>query len=626
MTTQLSWLPPLPDNFRQLCSALGNSETESAAASLTWLAGHALDGSRLQLLAKARDRLAARAADGIGLPQFRLGVLSNATTDFLKASIAASGLRHGLDIRVHLGGFGQVLQDALDPSAAINTAQCDAILLALDHRALPLIGTPGQDHAAHVEVAIDHLSRIRDGLRSNGGGAVIFQTIPPQPETLFGSLDTLVDGTHRAIIADFNAALKRMVRSSVGDLLLDVEGLASGIGLKTWHDPIQWHVAKLPFSQHALPLYAEHVARLLAAMRGRTRKCLVLDLDNTVWGGVIGDDGLNGIVLGNGSAVGEAHLDVQRLALALRARGIVLAVSSKNDHDVALQPFRDHPDMLLRENHIAVFQANWTDKASNLEAIAHKLTIGIDSLVLLDDNPAERAQVRQALPMVGVPELPPDPALYSRTLQDAGYFDTVSFVAEDGQRAEQYTANAKRVELQKSNHDLDGYLRSLDMVATCGSFSPLVRARVSQLINKSNQFNLTTRRYTELDVADMEDDPAIYGQQIRLSDAFGDNGIICVIICKITPEAWDIDTWLMSCRVLGRGVERFILNRIANAARAAGAKRLDGTFIPSSRNELVRDHYPTLGFTKTSEQDDGTTRWSLDLASFNPLPVHITEG
>ncbi len=249
--------------------------------------------------------------------------------------------------------------------------------------------------------------------------------------------------------------------------------------------------------------------RVLSALRGKSRRALVLDLDNTIWGGVIGDDGLQGIQCAQGDAAGEAYLSVQRLALELRERGIVLAVSSKNNDEVARSPFRHHPELLLKEEHIAVFQANWNDKATNIKAIAQELSLGLDSMVFLDDNPVERNLVRQILPEVAVPELPSDPALYARTLAAAGYFESVVFSDEDVKRARYYQDNARRVGLQKQAGDIDAYLESLQMEITFQPFDETGRARIAQLINKSNQFNLTTRRYTESEVAAAESGPKL---------------------------------------------------------------------------------------------------------------------
>jgi len=384
-------------------------------------------------------------------------------------------------------------------------------------------------------------------------------------------------------------------------------------------------LAKLPFASAYLPLYAEHVGRTIAAQRGKSRRCLILDLDNTVWGGIIGDDGLEGIVIGQGDATGEAHLDVQQTALALRDRGIVLAVSSKNNDEIARQPFREHPEMLLKEEHLAVFQANWNDKATNITAIAKELALGLDAMVFLDDNPVERNLVRGMLPQVAVPELPDNPALYTRYLLAGGFFEAVAFSDEDRKRAEFYQDNARRVALQQQVGDLDAYLVSLAMKITFQAFDDTGRSRITQLINKSNQFNLTTKRYSEDEVKDAQYSPDCFTLQVRLADVFGDNGMISVIICRRNGEDWEIDTWLMSCRVLGRKVERAVLQEILSQARQQGIKRLLGVYIPTERNQLVEEHYAKLGFTHEATDPDGNSHWSLTVADAaeEAIPMQI---
>jgi FkbH-like protein len=421
----------------------------------------------------------------------------------------------------------------------------------------------------------------------------------------------------RHLISEVNRGLAASLAGSP-DLLLDVAGLAATVGLAEWHDPTLWNMAKLPIASAFVPLYADHVCRLIAALRGKSRRCLILDLDNTLWSGVIGDDGLEGIVIGQGDATGEAHLTVQQTALALRGRGIVLAVSSKNNDDVARSPFREHAEMALREDHFAVFQANWDDKATNITAIARELDLGIDAMVFLDDNPAERRLVRDMLPSVAVPELPSDPALYARTLLASGYFEALAFSGEDRKRADFYQDNARRVALQARAGDLEAYLASLAMVITFQPFDGAGRSRIAQLIAKSNQFNLTTRRYTEAQVAAAEADPACFTRQIRLSDIFGDNGMICVVICRpdeADAAAWEIDTWLMSCRVLGRKVEQATLAEILREAGARGIERLIGIHRPTARNKMVESHYANLGFTQIRREPDATTHWALNVAT-----------
>jgi FkbH-like protein len=607
----LAWMQRPPADFGRQCRSVLDGN-DSAGQRLRALANCALDTNQLVRLAGVA-RTARTAKHSLApLVPFRLGLLGNGTLDVIAAAIDASAARYGIDMDCVTPEYGQVMQSALSPESHVNRAGPDAVLLAIDYRAFPLRPTPGDRPTADRTVAewLANLTAMRDGIRGNTAAVCIFQTLAPPPEGLFGHSDRSLPGTLRWLVDAINRGIVEQVMTQ-GDLLLDVAALAETVGLADWHSPPQWNMAKLPFADVFVPLYADHVARLVAALRGKSRKCLVLDLDNTVWGGVIGDDGLEGIRIAQGDPVGEAFLSLQQMALALRQRGIVLAVASKNTDETARLPFRQHPEMLLREDHIAVFQANWTDKPSNLKAIAEALSFGLDALVFVDDNPMERDLVRRTLPQVAVPELPDDPALYARTVAAAGYFEALGFSDEDRQRADFYRDNARRLKLQEQTTDLDAYLASLDMVITFRPFDATGRSRIAQLINKSNQFNLTTRRYTEGELAELEQDPDCFTLQVRLIDTFGDNGMISTIICRRGADAWEIDTWLMSCRVLGRGVENMVLRELLQHARARGIRRLIGVYRPTERNAMVQDHYGKLGFVQTGRAPNGTTTWEL---------------
>jgi len=621
--SELQWLPRAPKDFSESLKALANS-TATPGRALQALASYGLDLNQLTRLAKALDRTMEKArAAGSSLDSlipFRLAVLSNSTIDMIVPALRASALRYGIALEVVQPSYDQVAQEALTPDSKVNSSKPDAVLLALDFRAIPLKLSPGDAEAAAATVqgAIGYLQALRDGIKTNSNAVCIFQTFAPPVETLFGSLDRSLPGTRRSLLDAINRELATLVLGS-GDLLLDVAGLAETVGLAEWHNTQLWNMAKFPFSDHLIPLYADHVARSVAALRGKSRKALILDLDNTVWGGVIGDDGLDGIKVAQGDARGEAHLAVQRLALDLRQRGIVLAVSSKNTDEVAREPFEKHPEMLLKLDHIAVFQANWNDKATNIQAIAEELNLGLDAMVFLDDNPVERGLVRKLLPQVAVPELPEEPAYYTRYLAAAGYFEAVAFAGEDLQRAGFYQDNARRANLQKQVGGVDAYLASLDMTITFQPFDATGRARIVQLINKSNQYNLTTRRYTEPEATVAEQDPDVFTLQVRLADTFGDNGMISVVICRPgEPRVWEIDTWLMSCRVLGRKVEHMVLREVLQHARHAGIETLKGVYRPTEKNKLVIDHYAKLGFAKVSEDESGLTRWELAVAGPEP--------
>jgi FkbH-like protein len=622
----MDWLPN-PEDFR---GSLRQAQ-EPAPDRLEKLA--ALAQYRLGFLETIQlDRALARtgAESGDGFPAVRLAILSSATVDHLVPGIRVGGLRRRLLIDVHIGPYGQYRQQLLELDSPLHQLRPEFILLSLTAReaiaAVPLAATPAEADAA-IGRSIDELRRLWRKARETFHATVIQQTFLNVAEPLFGSYDRLVAGAPTRLIARLNERLSEAA-SEEGVLLLDIARASERDGLDAWFDVTRWLQGKLEIAPQAAPVYGELLARIIAAQRGLSKKCLVLDLDNTLWSGVIGDDGLQGIVLGEGSGTGEAHLALQRYAKQLRERGVILAVCSKNDPAIAEAVFRDHPEMLLKRSDIAAFVANWEDKAKNLARIAGQLNIGIDSLVFVDDNPAERARIRQSLPMVAVPELPADAAYYARCLADAGYFESIAFTGDDTQRAEQYSSNASREALRESSQNIDDFLRGLEMSVTFGPFRPVDLARVAQLIAKTNQFNLTTRRHSLEDVLRFTGADGCLTLQFRLVDKFGDNGLVSVMILapdSLAPDLLEIDTWVMSCRVFGRQLEHEAMNIAVEAARAVGVRALRGDYIPTPKNGVVRELYPRLGFTGAPQAspDGAITRWALKLSDYVPHRTHI---
>jgi FkbH-like protein len=393
-------------------------------------------------------------------------------------------------------------------------------------------------------------------------------------------------------------------------IMWDLEALAARVGRDNWFDAVRFHEVKAPFRIDLGALVADHLCRTIAAMTGKSCRALVLDLDNTLWGGVVGDDGVPGIRLGQNSAEGEAYVDFQRFIMNLRRRGIVLAVCSKNTDAIAREPFRTHPEMLLKEQHIAVFQANWLDKASNLTAIAEALDLGLESLGFADDDAAERERVRQELPMVSVPEIGSEPAYYAARIADSGIFEHLLLTSDDRARAESYQRRTAGAELKARIGNYDEYLDSLKMTLTVSRFDAIGRARIAQLINKSNQFNLTTRRYSEIDIRRFEENTQeILCWQASLEDRFGRHGVVAVVIVRTAPRIWAIDTWLMSCRVLSRSIEETLMNLLMAEARAAGVETVAGEYLPTPRNALVADFYRRLGFSPAENATPSPGAW-----------------
>ncbi len=606
----LSWLPQPSQDFSQRLNYAVNGND------LRELAKFSLDENQLRRLYKKTLSLQNDQVNLLPLTDMKIGVISNATTNLAVPALVGTALRFGISLQVIEAEFNQIAQEAFSANSLFTGQNLNVVLVAIDYRGLPLLPCPGDKDLAekNVKDCLVYVKSVVNSLRTKTGAQIILQNIAAPVEALSGSFEGRLIGSLTWLISHLNSEFDTLTADDT--FILDIAGLAANLGLTNWHDPTLWNIAKLSFSQRYMPIYADYVCRILAARLGKSRRCLILDLDNTLWGGVIGDDGLEGILIGNGDPTAEAHLHIQRTALELRERGVVLAVSSKNEDATARQPFKEHPDMLLREEHIAVFQANWSDKASNIKAIAETLSLGLESMVFLDDNPAERMQVRRELPEVAVPELPKDPALYARSLIAAGYFEAITFSEEDRKRATFYQDNARRAQILNQSSDMDTYLKSLDMEISFAPFDETGRVRIVQLISKSNQFNLTTKRYNELDIKELESDKSFYTRQIRLKDTLGDNGMISVIVCKKHVSAWEIDTWLMSCRVLGRRVELAALQDIVTNAKTNGTTKLTGIYIPTARNIIVKDHYKKLGFTKISGESEIET-WELDITNYN---------
>jgi FkbH-like protein len=632
--TELHWLPTIPD-WRARLRTLANAQPGCDPAT-AWNEAVALANGRLNfVLTNALDETVRNVFPtqpaGIATKPVRLAVLGSATLTHLLPAIRVAGLRRGIWIDTYENDFGQYAQELSDPDSELFAFKPTAVLLSLDGYHLGAGVTAGLD-AAGADAALDEIKgRIRETWRLAREAfrcAVIQQTALPVHPVVLGNNEHRLPGSRARFLARLNEALREMADDAGVDLLA-VDEYAARDGVTAWHDTALWHRSKQEISPVAAPLFGDLVGRLLAAKQGRSFKCLVMDLDNTMWGGVIGDDGMEGIALGQGSALGEAYVAFQDYARELSRRGVILAVCSKNDEANAVEPFEKHPEMVLRRPDISSFVANWSDKAGNIRAIAEELNIGIDSLVFIDDNPFERNLVRQELPMVAVPEVSDDPTYFPRAIADAGYFEGLSVTDEDRERTALYQGNKARDALQASATDLPSYLRGLEMQLVWKQFDRVGLQRIVQLINKSNQFNLTTRRYTEEDVFAVMDDPNAFGLQLRLLDRFGDNGVIAIIVGRL-QENQDlyIDTWLMSCRVLGRQVEPTTLNLIAQQAEKLGARRLVGEYIPTKKNGMVKDHYAKLGFTVMDRDEAGGNRNLIDLASFKPTEtfIHVIEG
>jgi FkbH-like protein len=627
----MSWLPIAPDFGVDLGVALGSPDPTDCLEKLASLAQHQLGYLETLQLDRALGRLTRESGSGFAI--VRLAVLASSTVNHLLPAIRVAGLRRRLMIEIYTGAYGQYRQDLLDPNSSLHNFAPHFVLFSISARdviaGVPLMATSDAVNET-IARSMDELRLLWRKARETFAATIIQQTFLDTSEPVFGSYDRLVPGAPTQVVKQLNDELsKAAVEDSA--LLLDVARAGERDGIDAWFDTGNWLHGKLEIAPAAAVLFGEMVARIVAAQRGLSKKCLVFDLDNTLWGGVIGDDGLEGLVLGEGSAVGEAHLALQRYAKRLKERGVILAVCSKNDPAIAESAFRDHREMLLRRPDISAFLANWDDKAENLKAIATQLNIGLDSLVFVDDNPVERARIRQGLPMVAVPELPKDIANYVRCLADAGYFETVAFTSEDRQRTEQYAANAEREAYRKISGSMDDFLRGLQMSVVFGQFRTADLVRVTQLFNKTNQFNTTTRRYTSEEVANFATGNETMTLQFRLLDKYGDNGLVSAMILQPNPnlpEVFEIDNWVMSCRVFGRQLEFEALNIAVEQARRRGIKAFHAAYIPTLKNGVISELYPSLGFSPVSDETprNGAKYWSLDLAEYVTRSTQISRS
>jgi FkbH-like protein len=627
------WLPARAD-WQDALEKAKLLEPSAAIDVYRLLADSRMDFARTVKLDRAIQRALGRAGDVLadGFTTIKLALLGSSTLTHLLPGIRVAGLRRGLVIEVYEPPYGTYWQELVDPASGLHAFAPTVVLLALDARRVAEMGSS--------DAVLQHMRGCWKMAKQAFACAVVQQGVMPVMPLLMGNQEHRLANSPAAIVDAVNAGLRPAADAQgVSILALDVFVLEDGI--RRWHEPALWYRAKQEAHPAMSPMYGEQVARVVGALMGQSRKCLVLDLDHTLWGGGIGDDGLEGIVLGQGSATGEAHLELQRYAKQLTQRGVVLAVCSKNDEANARLPFERHPEMVLRLGDIACFIANWEDKATNLRRIAKTLNLGLDSLVFVDDNPVERGLVRRELPMVAVPEMPEDPAEYVRVLAAAGSFEGVGVTEEDRERAAQYAANTRREAAADSvaATDLAGYLAGLRMELEWRPFDLGGRGRIVQLINKTNQFNLTTRRIGEAEIERMTSRCETLTLQFRLKDLYGDNGMIGVVIAEPATPAklaaagfkvgdvsgtdLAIDTWLMSCRVLGRQVDDAMMNVLVEQVRARGVRRIFGHYIPTAKNAMVREHYHRMGFKLLETAGDGATLWALETEAYQPLTTQI---
>lgn len=549
-----------------------------------------------------------------GLKALRVAVIGSKTLTQLTWLLTLNLLGSGFLVDLYESDYGVFQQEILNPQSGLYIHQPQVLFALTDYR--DILNYPDMMQQAHdvetvVEQEYSSWAHLWHTFHERTHAVLIQNNFDLPDVRLLGNLESRLPGGRVAYIQRLNRYMADHVPNYV--LLHDLDYLTSYYGKRQWYDPRFYFFSKQPCAFGVLPAYAASLTAIVRAQWGMGRKCLVLDLDNTLWGGVIGDDGVAGIVVGPGTPQGEAYLELQNYACQLKERGILLAVCSKNDLHNAQSPFLEIPDMALKLEDFSCFIANWDPKPDNLRVIARHLNISTDALVFVDDNPVERAMIREYMPEVAVPELPEDPAFYIRTLVEGAYFEPVTLSEEDRERTRMILENQQREQLAQSTNSVDGFLKQLDMVAEIRPFTEIDLDRIAQLVVRSNQFNLTTQRYSRAELQALMLDSTVVTRTVRLKDRFGDNGLICVWIGKLKDEdeLLTIDTWLMSCRVLSRGVEQNLLNHVLQYARQKDIKRIQGLYIPTQKNKLVQDHYSTLGFNLIHRWENGTTEWEL---------------
>jgi FkbH-like protein len=547
----------------------------------------------------------------------RLFILRSFTVEPAVALLRAAAFVNGIDLTMQVGDFNAHAQEILDPTGRLYRFTPDMVILAVQTRdAAPDLWTghadlsPAQSNAAVERVVADFQQWLQT-FRAHSQAYLIVHTLEIPPLLSQGVLDSQSEAGQAAAIQRINQELRRIAGEHRGVYVLDYDALVSRHGRLRWHDERKWLTMRMPIAADNLIHLANEWLRFIHPLTGKVCKVLVTDLDNTLWGGVLGEDGLEGIQLGP-EYPGAAYQTVQRAMLDLFQRGVILAVCSKNNLPDAMEALERHPGMLLRPQHFAALRINWNDKVQNLYEIAAELNVGTDALAFIDDNPVERARVRVEAPEVTVIDLSHDPMGYAKALRDSPVFERLVLSAEDRERGQYYAEQRVRLEFERSASSLEDFYRSLQQELEIALVTTETLTRVAQLTQKTNQFNLTTRRYSEQQIVDMTSSPDWRVYSVRVRDRFGDNGLVGVAITRDVHEVCEIDVLLLSCRVIGRTVETALLSFLVERARSIGMKRLQGWFLPTKRNEPAKEFYPEHTFRPLAERDGGTL-WSVDL-------------
>lgn len=559
-----------------------------------------------------------------GVPTLKACLLGDSATQFLATAIKGMGVERGYNIDLFEAEYNQVERQVFDPTSDLYRHEAKyTIVFQSTHKLLEKYSMMSAEEQA--QMADDRLDFIRT-ICAQIPGYIIYYNYPEIEDTVFGSYANKVQTSFTYQLRKLNYELMNLSQECQNLFICDLCGLQNKFGRDVMFDPTVYVSTEMLLSIDSLPYIASRTMDIICSIEGKFKKCLILDLDNTIWGGVVGDDGWENIQVGHGLGIGKAFTEFQEWVKKLKNRGIIVCVCSKNDEEKAKEPFEKNPEMILKLDDISVFLANWENKADNIRTIQSILNIGFDSMVFLDDNPFERNMVRENVPGVTVPELPEDPGEYLEYLYTQNLFETASYSNADKDRTKQYQVEIKRVTAAKAFTNEADFLKSLNMVSEVKGFDKFNIPRVAQLSQRSNQFNLRTVRYTEDQITDIEQSGKYATFSFTLEDKFGDNGLIAVVILQDisnkVPSTLFVDTWFMSCRVLKRGMENFTLNTIVDYARKKGYKKIIGEYLPTSKNGMVKDHYPNLGFEAIKGVE--IMQWVLDVEKYKDRECYIS--
>ncbi len=555
--------------------------------------------------------------EGVRFTPLRIAILGGETTNDIKNVMELFLLNNKIQPEFYESEYNRYYEDAMFPNEELESFKPELIFFCTCNRNIaefPEITDSNELVESKLQSTYERFQAMWDHVSTTYKCPIIQNNFDPPMFRLMGNRDSWDIHGRTNFINRLNQLFAEYAAAHENFYIHDINYEASVIGLSNWSDSSYWHMYKYGVSVPAIPFFSFNVANIVKSIMGKNKKVLMLDMDNTLWGGVIGDDGADNIEIGQETAMSQVYSEFQSYVKSLKSLGVLLTVNSKNDHDTAVKGL-ERPDSILHPDDFVSMKINLDPKSRNLVDTAAELNLLPESFVFADDNPAEREIIRQEVPGASVPEIGNSPEHYIEILDRSGFFETTNLSADDLKRNEMYQANVARSAAKASFQDYDDYLKSLQMNGEIQGFVPAYMARIAQLTNKSNQFNLTTKRYTQSEIEAVSADPSyidIYG---KLTDKFGDNGVVSVVIGNVRNNECHIDLWIMSCRVLKRQMENAMMDALVHECKARGLQKIVGYYYPTAKNNMVREFFADRGFNKISEDTDGNTVWEFDLTA-----------